>query len=199
MGEGTDGSAQGAGQGQGSEGSGTDGSGGTQGGAGGEGGSGSGEEEFDRDRAMRTITAQREAEAKLKTQLAEANQKLKEAEDAKLTDAERQAARLLELEKQVESLGGEVGKARSDSVLLAAAVDAKSSKPEAVLRLADMTDAKRDDAGVLTKASAKDLVEKVRKGYPELFGKGVVSGDGGARGGAPGESMNDKLRHAAGR
>jgi len=181
-----EGEGQGSAQEQGSE----------QPGEGQQGSEGSAGERWDEERARRTIDAQRASEKALKDELSSVKGELKKLQDAQLSDAERKDARIKELEGEVTSLQGQLGTVSADTALLAEAVKAGASKPEAVVKLVDRSTLEVE--GGKLKGAAK-AVETVKKDYPELFGK-VAGGDGGPRGGAPtADSMNDRLRRAAGR
>lgn len=187
------GQAQGATQAQGAEGT-------TEGG-----------EKFDKDRALATIKAQRESEDKAKSELAEARTRLKELEDtvakteaekkaeadAKLSESEKTAQRIAELEKKLADTetGGRSRVAKAALKASAAALGAVY--PDDIPSLIDMDKVKFDRDGEPT--NADELVTELKKSRPNHFTERKPgSGDGGPRGEAPGgkRDMNDLMRAA---
>jgi len=126
--------------------------------------------------------------------------RLKELEDAKLTDEERRTARLSELEAAQAVSDQTAQDLRNDLALVSAAAKAGASSPEDVAKLVDRAGLKHGDDGRPT--NADELVADVAKRIPAMFGKGSRgSADGGATGGSPNEKgadMEALLRTAAG-
>lgn len=122
-----------------------------------------------------------------RTQLREVQAKLKALEDEKLSDSEKQAKRLKELEAENSRLAGESRR----TAILAQAASAKAIVPEAIVGLvpADAEDIKK-------------AVAEVKREHPGLFEKpSAGSADAGAGNGnqkAP-TDMDTIIRRAAGR
>jgi uncharacterized protein involved in type VI secretion and phage assembly len=125
--------------------------------------------------------------------------RIKELENAQLTEEQRRSQRLSELESGHSVLETQLQEQRNRYAVTVAAVAAGSTKPEAVARLVDFAALKHDKAGEVT--NAVEVVTAAKETYPELFGEGAPgSADGGKHGGgAPSQpDMETALRRAAG-
>jgi len=159
---------------------------------------------FDPARAMRTIETLRGFETKSKEQereLAELRTKLKEHEDAKLTESEKLTNRVTELEAEKSVWDRERQEMRVGTALREAAAKAGAHYPDAVERLVDLTKIEFEADG---KPKGLDkIVEGVKASYPALFGNAKPgSADGGARpnsGAGTASEMDQRIRQAAGR
>ena len=127
--------------------------------------------------------------AKYRTELSKTNARLKELEDAQLSETEKLTKRAKELEEQNAALMGSVRKSSIES----AATAAGAIVPAAIAGLIPA------DAADITEA-----VNAVKKAYPALF-KPAVGGSADAGGGTsgsggkpPAADMNTILRKAAG-
>jgi hypothetical protein len=147
--------------------------------------------------------ARREAIAERKERQALAA-KVKEYEDAKLTEAEKSSKRIAELEASNSTLEATLADLRSRDALVAAASKAGALYPDAVARMADRSKLEHDGDGAVKNADA--VVAELLKSYPAMFGRngsadggpqGRTSGDGGIGGDAA--DMNRAIREKAGR
>jgi len=185
--------------------------------AGGEGGAGAGDgapgsndatgpdgKPWDPDRAMETIKTLREELKSSKSAAEERDElarKVAEFEKEKLSETEKLQKERDEALARAEKAEGALSSSQMTTMIEAAAAEfgAKSGRAGAVARLIDRSAVETDKDGKPT--NLKALVEAARKEAPELFdgGRPTGSADGGARDGATGESMNDRIRRMAGR
>lgn len=166
------------------------------------------DEPFDADRARRTILAQRESEKRLQrelrqaqTALSDVQAKLKEKEQAELSEQERAQARIRELEAREQELANTVRNAHLRGEVTAAAVKAGATKPDVLHRLIDPADIEWD--GDKPK-NVDALVSDLKRQTPELFRAEHRTGsaDGGSRGKqsqGSSSTINAMIRRAAGR
>jgi DNA gyrase/topoisomerase IV subunit A len=125
--------------------------------------------------------------------------KLKDIEDAKLSETERLTKERDELKKEKDTWAAERRDRDARDTVIEAASDEKlaARNPRAIYRLVK-DDLEFDDKGHVSNLSA--VLKQAKTDYPELFGKTVGSGDGGAgsrqSGGA--QDMNDWIRGVAG-
>lgn len=142
------------------------------------------EEPFDKSRAMSTIAKLRdEVKAGKGTakELAEARARLKELEDAKLSDSEKQANRIRELEAENARLQGVTKATTIERAVRSEATKAGAIEPDAIADLLrGSNEAEFDKDGNVT--NAKALVDAAKARYPRMFGARVGSADGGAGG-----------------
>jgi hypothetical protein len=158
-----------------------------------------GTEPFDRDRAMATIDAQRKSEKELQGALAAANARLKEYEDAKLSEQDRATKRIAELESERDTLATTLQDINTRGAIERAASAAGAMYPDAVARVVDRSALVFGKDGDITNMDA--VMADTLKRYPALFGRNG-SGDGGPRGdvgGAGDGDMNATIRRLAGR
>lgn len=146
---------------------------------------GAGEEEpFDKSRAMATIAKLRDelkAGKGTAKELAEARTKLKELEDAKLSDSEKQANRIKELEAENARLQGTARATAVERAVRSEASKAGAIEPDAIADLLrGSNEAEFDKDGNVT--NAKALVDAAKARYPRMFGARVGSVDAGAGG-----------------
>lgn len=157
---------------------------------------------FDPQRALETIRKLRPYEdeaGKLRSELEAANAKLKEHENAKLSETERRDQRISELETENSGLKTDLADLQNARQIEEAATKANATNPAAVYRLIDHAAIKVKDGKV---ENADELVADAAKKFPELFqgGRPPGSADGGPRGPiGSGEDMNAIIRSAAGR
>lgn len=134
---------------------------------------------FDPDRAMRTIEHLRSFETQAKEQakmIAELESKVKEHEDAKLSETERLTNRVSELEAEKQTWE----QTRVSMMLEQAAARAGAAHPNAIPRLVDLSAVKYERDG--TPRNLDELIEKAKTEYPAMFGRSASSFDGGMRG-----------------
>jgi hypothetical protein len=126
--------------------------------------------------------------------------KLKDIEDAKLSETERLTKERDELAKERESWAAERRERDARDAVIEAAGDEKigARNPRAVYKLVK-DDLEYDDKGHITNLAA--VLKEAKTAYPELFGRAVGSADGGAgsRTSAGAFDMNAQIRHLAGR
>lgn len=135
----------------------------------------------------------------LEQQLNEAMTKLKEFEDAKLSDTDKLTKRNTELETRTATLEREIQELRVGIAVAKVAQDAGALYPDAVVNLIDLSTLEFEADG--KPKNADKIVEALKVKYPAMFGQaGPGSADAGARGSAAGggSSMNDLIRRAAG-
>jgi myosin heavy subunit len=123
--------------------------------------------------------------AKTRTELKSALLRLKELEDAQLSDAEKREKRLKDLEAE----NADLRRTAREAQTRAAAASAGAVNPAAVARLIDEGE------------DVEKAVTALKKSDPYLFHRpGAGSADGGAGGAAVrGQNFNDLIRRAAGR
>lgn len=103
-----------------------------------------------------------------------------------------------ELRQEVERLRAERRRLTIRDAIMTAGRAANARRPEALPRLVDDDEIDLDDDGSVTNADA--IVRKLRREYPELFGRGGVNGGDGNDGGSlGGDDMNVRIRRGAGR
>lgn len=131
------------------------------------------------------VKALRDEAAAHRRKLRDAEARLKELDDAKLSEGEKLAARLKELEEQ----NARLARTTRLAEVKAAAAAAGAHNPAAVARLID------EDAEDVGKA-----LESLRKSDAYLFARpGAGSADGGTRGTPNLTDMNALIRRRAGR
>lgn len=171
--------------------------GGTNGGGAGDGFDGP----FDESRARALIEKLRPFEKQANEQSKELEQlrtRIKEIDDAKLSETEKLNNRVGELEKRNADLEAQLARRDLQDDVAAAGRKAGALYPDALFKLIDPDDVERDEQ--TGKPSNLDkLVERAKKAYPNLFGRAHGSADGGARPPASGVDMNARIRQAAGR
>lgn len=158
-------------------------------------------EPFDPARAKATIEKLRGFEKQSKAQereLAQARAKLRELEDAKLSETEKAQARVKELEAERESWQRERRELAARDAVMSEAEKLKAKFPSKVFKLI-ASDIEYTDDGKPTNIPA--LLKATRDEFPELFLSQNGSADGGAGNGrAPsGFDMTAEIRRAAGR
>jgi hypothetical protein len=158
---------------------------------------------WDPDRAMRTIGAQRDELKAEKDARAEAERRLKEYEDAKLSETEKLTKERDDALAKATAAEARVAERDTTDAIMEAASSgkkfrAKAGRAAAVARLIDRNAIERDANGKPT--NLESLLERARAEAPELFETTAPSGDaeGGARGGAAPESMSDRIRRGFG-
>ena len=136
----------------------------------------------------------------LRKRLEEAEAKLKAADDAKLSETERLQQRLKDLEERESRWASERRERDARDAVIEAASGEKvgARNPRAVYRLVK-DDLEWDADGNLTNLDA--VLKQAKTDYPELFGRAVGSGDGGAgsRQQQGAFDMNAMIRASAGR
>lgn len=151
------------------------------------------DEAFDKDRALATIRKLREQEKaskSLERDHAQLKAQLKLLEDAKLSDAEKAAKRLQELEAERETWQREKRELAMRQAVTDAGRRLRAIDPELVYRLIDVEQESEIDAAVT----------KLRRDRPYLFHALNGSADGGRSGPADTSlGMNDLIRRATGR
>lgn len=159
-------------------------------------------EPFDAERAKALIDKLRPFERASKEQakrIAELEAKLKEHDDAKLSETEKLQAQLSALEAEKATWERERREFVVRQAITTAATTAGALYPDALWKLVDFASLEFSDDGQPT--NADKTVEEVKERYPALFGSSKPgSADGGPRGGATGgdkPNMNDLLRAAA--
>lgn len=144
----------------------------------------------------RSELAKANAEAKkYRLQLREAQEKIKEHDDASKTELERERERANQLQQRATTLESQNLSLRASVLALEAGVSQEAARDAARLLNWDAIEDKDDDGQVLS--ALKDLVQE----KPYLKGSGSGSADGG-RGSSGGEGpidMNAHIRRAAGR
>jgi hypothetical protein len=136
---------------------------------------------------------------KVQRELDDLRAKVKENEDAKLSEGERLSGRVAELEAELAKRDDSLKTLSLEREFGAAAAKAGALYPDDVSKLVDASKVERDDAGKPTNLDA--LVEELKASRPALFGRSAPpSFDGGARTPAPGSGpgMEELLRGAAG-
>lgn len=130
----------------------------------------------------------RQENAQRRTTERELRDKLKAAEQAKLSEEERKDARLRELEEENTKLRQQAHR----GVVERLALKAGARHPEVVANLVG--------AEVVDEKDIKGALKDIKTDYPDLFGERVPPADGGAGGnGRTAPNMNDFIRAAAGR
>jgi hypothetical protein len=132
-------------------------------------------------------------------ELEELRTKLKAADDAKLSETDRLAKKVAELEQQGQASDQKARERIGRSALKASAAAAGAIYPDDIAVLVGSGTLEFDDDGEPTNADA--LVKALAESKPELFTKAkATSFDGGARGGSGGTKpgMEQLLREAAG-
>lgn len=118
--------------------------------------------------------------------------KLKEHEDAKLSETEKATQRIKELEDQVSSLQAKERQAAFQATIARAATKAGAIDPEAIALIAPLPEGDEFDAD--------KLVGQIKQQRPRLFAGAAGSADGGSTGrAAASDDMNARIRLAAGR
>lgn len=158
-------------------------------------------EPFDPARAKATIEKLRGFEKQSKAQereLAQVRAKLKELEDAKLSETEKTMARVKELETERETWQRERREHFAEKAIIREATALKAKAPDRLLKII-LPDLEYDAEGKPTNVAA--LLKDLLKDVPEFFNSQNGSADGGAGNGrAPsGFDMNAEIRKAAGR
>lgn len=150
------------------------------------------DEEWQPERAKSTITTLREREKALDKRAREAERALKALQDASKTEQERKDAELEELRALKTKYESERREQTTRAVFLKEAQRQGASRPEALFRLAEGLELDEDG----TPTNAPSVLKELKKDYPEMFGAGGGSADGGAgRGQSPSApTMNDMIR-----
>lgn len=130
----------------------------------------------------------------------ELTRKLKEFEDAKLSETERLTKELKELKDQQATWLAERRERDARDAVIEAASDDKvgARNPRAIYRLI-RDDLEFDESGKVR--NLDEALKKAKADYPELFGKatgsaGSVNGGAGGRNGAPPTDMNALIRQS---
>lgn len=157
------------------------------------------------DAGKRAIAAEREARAAADDRVKELEKRIAEFEDRDKSEAQRNEERTARLERErddaLERLAS--SELRIDGLETARSLGAKY--PDAVWKLVDVADVKRDRDGKPT--NLESLVSGVRDSYPDLFraraGRGSANGGEGdtssSSGDDGGSDMSARIRRAAGR
>ena len=138
---------------------------------------------FDPDRAMRTIENLRGFEKQATEQqkmIADLEAKIREHEDAKLSETEKLQNRLSELESERSVWERERQELRVGILIEQAAAKAGAAHPDSIPRLIDLADVQYNRDG--TPKNIDQLIDKAREQYPSYFGRQSGSFDGGVRG-----------------
>jgi hypothetical protein len=131
----------------------------------------------------------REAEKELKV----LRSKVKDHEDAQLTEAQRLQQQLEEITADRDRLMLEARTALATTALTAAATKAQAIRSDAVVKLADAAALAEDGS------NADELIADIRKTYPELFKASPGPADAGSgKGNAPTRDINALIRQALG-
>lgn len=149
----------------------------------------------------RALAAEREARAAAETRAKDAEAKVKEFEQAKLSETERLQAQAKEHEQgKLEAQQALAGERFSRAVERAAGRYGYLD-PEDAVHLIDRDAVKRDDEGKPDSQSLEAALKRLAEAKPHLVGRRPNgSGDGGARTSSPaGGDMNSLIRQAAGR
>ena len=157
---------------------------------------------FDPARALAAIERLKGEAGKVGTleqQLIEAQTKLKEHEDAKLSDTEKLTNRNTELEASNIALEHRVQELTIGQSVRDAAAKAGAKYPDAVFKLVDLATVEFDKDG--TPKNLDKIVEGISKSYPDMFngtnGPGRVAA--GPRTPTSGRDFNQMIRESAGR
>lgn len=136
----------------------------------------------------------------LRNKVQEHEKRAKDEETAKLTDAERTAKQLAELQGKLEDANTKAQFRLGKAALKASAAAAGALYPDDIAVLVPASKLVFDADGDIT--NADELVAELKESRPALFNeKKAGSGDGGPRGSAPGgkaPGMEEALRAAAG-
>jgi len=148
------------------------------------------------DDAAKTI-ARLNAEAKQHREAREAAEaKLREIEQAGMSDLEKARQQLAQEEARRIELENKNQELRLSGAVRAAAVKAKAVDPDLVWRTIDLSKIDTDGDGQPTNLDA--LMTETKKAYPVLFERATGSADGGAQGGSgPTGDMNELIRRGA--
>lgn len=136
-----------------------------------------GEERFDADRAKALIAKLRnEVKAGKSTakELEAAKKKLKDREDAELSETERLRLEVESLKKDRERVVQERQAMRDEQAIFAAAVKHQAVKPQLIVRLIDVSALEHDEDGKPT--NAESLVKELLKDEPYLKGEAGAQG-----------------------
>lgn len=133
------------------------------------------------------------------TELAQAQARIRELEQANLSDAERRDRRLSELEAERTTWETERQAMILRNTVWQEATKAGAMYPDLVVQAVNPASVKWAKDG--QPENVAEVVAKARTDYPALFRVAQGSADGGAGQGAPagGATMNDLIRRGAGR
>lgn len=131
-------------------------------------------------KAIEGIKPLKERNSELEALVADLQGKVKEHEDAKLSETEKLSNRVSELEAERSAWERERQELRVGMLIEQAAVKAGAVHPEAIPRLVELADVQYDKDG--TPKNIDKLIEQTRTQYPSLFGTQRGTFDGGVRG-----------------
>ncbi len=139
----------------------------------------------------------RRESAQLRKRVKDAESRAQAAEDKDKSELQRTVERAEKAERDAEEHRRELTAVRTERRIRDAAEAAGGRNLRAIYRLVK-DDAETDDDGGIANLDA--LIAQAKKDTPEFFRPSVGKADGGANGPtAPGDTMNDRIRQAAGR
>lgn len=129
-------------------------------------------DDFDKDRALALIEKLRPFEKEAtqsKKRLQELESKLKEIEDAKLSDDEKKTKRLQELEEKEKTWQSERRQLQLEQAVERAASKLNAEYPDLVMLKVKASEIEYGEDGRPTKESVEAQIEQIRVDYPALF------------------------------
>lgn len=155
------------------------------------------EETFDADRAKALIAKLRLEAKTAKKELSAAGKRLKEREDADLSETERLRREIEAMKLQRQKDAEERQALRDEAAIYDAAVAQQAVKPKLIIRLIDRAALEHDDDGAPTNAEA--LVKALLKEEPYLKGEAKADGVPGTPRPAGTQSLADRVKEAQGK
>ena len=152
------------------------------------------DEKFDAERAKALIAKLRLEAKSGKKALSDAHKRLKEREDADLSETEKLRRELADLKLAREKDAMERQALRDEQAIYEAAVAHQAVKPRLLMRLIDRSEIEHDDDGKPTNAEA--LVKALLKDEPYLKGESGPQGVPGSPKSAGQPGLQDRVKEA---